>query len=78
MQTSNEKLLELAERINAHGILDGEIRRDVLQMINILRPEVEKERKWEDERQESLARERVFRSQERRVRDGYEYGGRPI
>ncbi len=76
--TTFEQLLELAERINAHGILDGEIRRDVLQMINILRPEVEKERKREFERQESLVRERAFRRQERRVRDGYEYGGRPI
>lgn len=76
MKTSNEQLLDLAERINSLGVLDGEIRRNVLQMITILRPEVEKERKREFERQESLAREREFNRRERLTRDGWEYGQR--
>lgn len=74
MQTSNEQLLELAERINSLGVLDGEIRRNVMTMLSILRPEVEKERKREFERQEALASERAFQRIERRARDGWESG----
>lgn len=73
MQTFNERLLLHAEEINSIGILDGQIRFHVLQMLNILRPEVEKERKIKFERDEAIARDNTFR-REARARHAESYG----